>query len=93
MIHFSKPNVFYCFGGGNSYQMFSDLFIFDIETNSWLLPSVQGEGPCARAGHTATKISDNCFIIIGGGDMHFVYNDIFLFNTTLNEWSKLRTAG
>ena len=47
------------FGGGNSQQMFNDIFVFDIETRSWILPSVSGETPSARAGHTATKIDDH----------------------------------
>jgi len=31
------------FGGGNFHQFFNDMFIFDIATKSWLLPSISGE--------------------------------------------------
>jgi hypothetical protein len=73
--------------------MFNDIFIFDIETKSWILPSVSGIPPSARASHTATKIDDFCFCIIGGGDLRFVFNDIHLYNVDSNTWIQIRTAG
>lgn len=57
------------FGGGNSSQMFNDLFIFDISSRTWIMPAVSGDRPNARTNHSATKIDDNSFLIIGGGDM------------------------
>ena len=73
--------------------MFNDLFIFDIESSSWILPSVSGEIPAARASHTATKINEQCFCIIGGGNLNAVFNDVYLFNVENNMWTKIRTAG
>jgi N-acetylneuraminic acid mutarotase len=84
---------FYMFGGGNLHQFFNDLFIFDIETRSWLLPSVSGEAPAPRAGHTATKIDENHFCVIGGGQPTVVFNDIYLFNLANNTWVRVTAAG
>lgn len=61
--------------------MFNDVFVFDMETFSWFMPAVHGTAPCGRAGHTATKLNDKFVLIIAGGDLHFVYNDLYLFNT------------
>lgn len=69
MIYFESKNSLYMFGGGNSSQIFNDLFIFDIATSSWIMPAISGEAPNARANHSATKINENCFLIIGGADL------------------------
>jgi Galactose oxidase, central domain len=62
LVYFPKQGVqgcFYMFGGGNFHQFFNDLFIFDIDSRAWHMPTVQGEAPpAARAGHTATKLDE-----------------------------------
>ncbi len=80
------------FGGGNSHQFFNDLFIFDIDTKSWILPSVSGEIPAPRAGHTTTKIDESHFCVFGGGVPNMVFNDIYLFNILNNNWIKVKAA-
>lgn len=86
LVHFDSNNSMYLFGGGNSDQMFNDLFIFDISTLSWILPSVSGEPPAKRAAHTATKIDEKFFCIFAGGDLMTVHNDTHLFNIENNTW-------
>lgn len=81
------------FGGGNNHQFFNDLFIFDIKTRIWILPSFSGEVPALRAGHTATKVGDSHFCVVGGGVQDYVFNDIFLFNIIKNHWIKVKPAG
>lgn len=94
MVHFAKPNVFYVFGGGNFHQFFNDLFVFDIATRTWFLPSVSGqEPPAPRASHTATKIDESHFCLIGGGEPTSVFNDVYLFNIESNTWIRVNAAG
>ena len=73
--------------------MLNDLFVFDIKSSSWLLVSVSGEMPTVRASHTATKINDHCFCVIGGGNLSAGFNDVYLFNIETYTWSKIKTAG
>ena len=46
LVYFNNSShsggCFYVFGGGNINQFFNDMFVFDIATRSWLLPSVSG---------------------------------------------------
>lgn len=93
LVYFDVNRSFYAFGGGNSHQMFNDLFIFDIDSKSWLMPSVGGEFPSPRAGHSATKIDDKYFCVFGGGDLTTVFNDTFLFNVENNNWIKIKPVG
>lgn len=93
MIYFESNHSLYMFGGGNSSQMFNDLFIFDISTNSWTMPAISGDAPNARTCHAAVKINENSFLIIGGGDLQYVYNDIRMFSIDRNTWSTMRLAG
>jgi hypothetical protein len=70
------------------------MFVFDIATRSWLLPSVSGQPPPApRAGHTATRIDNSHFCVIGGGEPNIVFNDIYLFNIEKNTWIRVNAAG
>ena len=73
--------------------MFNDLFIFDINTLSWILPSVSGEPPTKRAAHTATKIDEKYFCVFAGGDLMTVLNDTHLFNVENNTWIQIKPAG
>jgi N-acetylneuraminic acid mutarotase len=57
------------------------------------LPSVSGESPAPRAGHTATRIDDSHFCIIGGGTPSNVFNDVYLFDISNNNWIKVKAAG
>jgi N-acetylneuraminic acid mutarotase len=82
------------FGGGNFHQFFNDLFSFDIESKTWqLVQGVAGqEPPGPRAGHTATKIDDSHFCVIGGGQERTVFSDIYLFNVDKISWIRVNTA-
>lgn len=97
LVYFPKSGnngCFYMFGGGNFNQFFNDMFIFDIASRSWLLSQVSGEHPPApRAGHSATRIDESHFCVIGGGDSNNVYNDIYLCNIERHCWIKVHAAG
>ena len=40
-----------------------------------------------RAGHTATEISSNQFLVFGGSGGDRFYNDVHIFNVETNLWS------
>ena len=55
---------------------------------------VSGEQPPApRAGHSATRIDDSHFCVIGGGEPRTVFNDIYLFNIDRHAWVRVSAAG
>ena len=93
IVYYESNRSLYVFGGGNSHQMFNDLFIFDIDSKCWLMPCVSGEFPSPRAGHSATKIDEKYFCIFAGGDLRTVFNDTFLFDVEHNNWIKIKPVG
>lgn len=62
------------------------LNIINVASNTWILPSVRGEGPDAREGHSAALIGNQLFIFGGCGkssndsDEEF-YDDLYILNT------------
>lgn len=93
MIYFEQKQQFYMFGGGNNQLCFNDLFVFDLLSKSWLLVSCSGDPPSVRASHSSTKINENCFCIIGGGNFEIGFNDVHLFNMQNLSWTKIKTTG
>ena len=97
LVYFSSlgsSGCLYVFGGGNNNQFFNDMFIFDLATRSWLIPTVSGQSPPApRAGHSTTRIDQSHFCVIGGGEPATVFMDIHLFNVDTNTWIRVNPAG
>lgn len=69
--------------------------------DSWLLDSVSGQlelvdfanSPPPRLGHTASLAGDLMFVIGGRSDPGNVLNDVWVLNTTNNEWKQLQCGG
>ncbi|GMF14207.1 unnamed protein product [Phytophthora lilii] len=89
------------FGGNDSSKSFSAVHVLQkVEKKSsddvwtWLHPTVVGEPPQARTGHSATLLSDGKILIFGGWDPQrddasaptTVFNDAFLLDTQTWEW-------
>ena len=55
----------YLFGGRNDNFPCNTLFVFDTQSYKWSRPSVTGDIPAARDGHSSCVI-DNCMYIFGG---------------------------
>lgn len=65
-----------------SFNMFNVI----VATHTWISPSVRGEGPEAREGHTAALIGKRLFIFGGCGKSsndsdEVYYNDLYILNT------------
>nr|XP_043622298.1 tRNA wybutosine-synthesizing protein 2/3/4 [Erigeron canadensis] len=69
--------------------------------DSWLLDSVSGQlelvvfesTPSPRLGHTASLAGDLMFVIGGRADPENVLNDVWVLNTTTNEWKQAQCSG
>lgn len=62
------------------------MFNVFVATHTWISPSVRGEGPEAREGHTAALIGKRLFIFGGCGKSsndsdEVYYNDLYILNT------------
>ena len=53
-------------GSGVSSTSYNDLYVFDLENNTWRECPVSGEVPTPRAGHTLTGVSKRELILFGG---------------------------
>lgn len=57
-----------------------------IASHTWKCPSVRGEGPEAREGHSATLVGKRLFVFGGCGKSsesndEIYYNDLYILNT------------
>jgi len=99
----SVGNKMYLFGGNNNdesgmYQVLDDFNVLDAETMTWSKPPTTGCKPTARSGHTLTAIGKKLYLFGGGvwnerdGWVH-KYNDLHVFDTETNHWSKPACEG
>lgn len=68
------------------------LHIFNFAEKNWYRPSVSGELPSPRSGHSSTLVEDS-LIIFGGWDMPAVFSDCFALDLTMLEFARLSLAG
>ena len=54
--------------------------IIKKSTVSWSVPEVEGDAPCARAGHSATRLRE-CIVIFGGAADGGALNDTHILST------------
>lgn len=57
-----------------------------VASHTWIRPSVRGEGPEAREGHSATLVGKRLFVFGGCGKSSAIndeiyYNDLYILNT------------
>lgn len=69
-----------------------------IASHTWICPSVRGEGPEAREGHTATLVGKRLFVFGGCGKSSDIndeiyYNDIYVLNTGTVFYTWLSSIG
>lgn len=62
----------------------------------WARPQVEGLGPSARGGHSATLVGSRIFVFGGhrfGGDEAVYFNDCQVLDVDANQWKELRAKG
>eukprot|EP00049_Salpingoeca_infusionum_P015757 m.309164 g.309164 ORF g.309164 m.309164 type:complete len:496 (+) comp15945_c0_seq5:135-1622(+) len=68
------------------------LYCFDLEKRVWFQPSLLGDAPSPRSGHSSTIVGDKV-IIFGGWDAPACHHDVFQFDMTLMESQRLHLSG
>ena len=87
----------YGFGGITDYHeaKCNQLFSYNVSENSWELPSVSGNIPSPRAGHTTFICGDTAFLF--GGMMNdkgqeVALNDLYTLNMKSRIWTRVHTS-
>jgi len=80
----------FVFGGNLADNSQSkEMYQFNTSNYSWSKPKPLGEPPSSRYGHTASVIYDNYILIFGGNHKSNALNDIHVFHTERNTWTKI----
>ncbi|XP_061817050.1 kelch repeat-containing protein [Nerophis lumbriciformis] len=69
------------------------LYIFDPQLSIWYQPVVIGDTPSPRSGHSACVMPEGKIYIFGGWDTPVCYNDMFVLDLGLMEFSAVQTSG
>ena len=81
----------YLFGGWYSGNMFNDLHMFDLTTNTWREIIPRGPLPTVRFGATMNVVhQDQLFVCGGVGSGGVVLSDCWMFDVERNEWKELK---
>lgn len=67
-------------------SLFANVFNIFIASRTWISPSLRGDGPEAREGHTAALVGKRLFVFGGCGNSadnndEIYYNDLYVLNT------------
>ena len=85
----TQINAFFClFGGIANGEYFSDLWLYDIISELWLLSESFGNSPSPRAYHAAASSGD-ALLIWGGEGNSGLTNDAFIYNFLMNNWIEI----
>ncbi|XP_051756373.1 kelch repeat-containing protein isoform X1 [Ctenopharyngodon idella] len=68
------------------------LYIFNPDMAIWYQPIVNGEKPAPRSGHSACVMQGRIFVF-GGWDTPVCFNDMFMLDLGLMEFSAVKTSG
>uniref|UniRef100_A0A8C6UGC7 Kelch repeat-containing protein n=1 Tax=Neogobius melanostomus TaxID=47308 RepID=A0A8C6UGC7_9GOBI len=69
------------------------LYIFDPQLSIWYQPIVTGEKPPPRSGHSACLMQERKIYVFGGWDTPVCYNDMYMLDLGLMEFSAVKTCG
>ncbi|XP_060844195.1 kelch domain-containing protein 3 [Rhopalosiphum padi] len=84
----------YLWGGRNDNEVCNTLYCFNTITLKWTKPTVYGNVPVPRDGHSACIIQ-NCMYIFGGFQEHpsLFASDLYMLNFHSMVWSIVKTKG
>lgn len=86
----------YVFGGYDGQKNHNELYIFDLQSMEWRQPSVGGQKPSGRNGHSATLLAGGAQILILGGWLGngpLAAGDMHLLNLEPLKWVPPRFTG
>uniref|UniRef100_A0A0A9CZM9 Acyl-CoA-binding domain-containing protein n=1 Tax=Arundo donax TaxID=35708 RepID=A0A0A9CZM9_ARUDO len=82
------------FGGeDNKRRLLNDLHILDLETMMWEEVKTEKGGPAPRYDHSAAVYADHYLLIFGGSSHSACFNDLYLLDLQILEWSQPDTQG
>ncbi|KAL0486018.1 actin-fragmin kinase [Acrasis kona] len=89
-----KENL-YLFGGSDDELLYDELFTFNPSTSTWSpieKNSQDATWPSPRDNHSAVVIND-CMYVFGGTDNETSLDELWKYEFSTNEWTKLTAKG
>jgi len=82
----------YLFGGWNGRKALNDIFLFNIETNTWTEPEISGIKPGFRNNHATCTLGKYMYLH-GGHNGDTWLDDLYIFDSVNLVWNKINTIG
>jgi hypothetical protein len=84
----------YLFGGRDGGTILDDLWVFDLDSDSWTRLAPEGQKPPARFGHEAVWVDGVGVVIFAGqaGPTTF-FDDLWAYDPDANRWRRLPGDG
>lgn len=87
-----KVIVFGGFGGMGRHARRNNTLLLDPLHGTLKVVNAEGT-PSPRLGHTSSMVGDLMFVLGGRADPEKILNDVWVLNTTKNEWRLLECTG
>ncbi|CAG8444880.1 2570_t:CDS:2 [Funneliformis caledonium] len=78
------------YGGSDGHECFGDVYMLDLDENTWIPVSV--ETSCPRLSHTATQVGSYLFVVCGHDGTRYTA-EVLLLNLVTMEWESRRVYG
>jgi N-acetylneuraminic acid mutarotase len=82
-----------CFGGEGKVTNALNVMVLDTEIMLWYPPTVTGDAPSNRSGHTATRLDSNLVVVFGGVKGRKWLNTVHVLDCTVWKWITVKVAG
>lgn len=82
-----------CFGGEGRIPNDCHVMVLDTEIMLWYPPTVTGDAPSSRSGHTATRLDSNLVVVFGGVKGRKWLNTVHVLDCTVWKWIAVKVAG
>ncbi|OAY32996.1 nitrile-specifier protein 5 [Manihot esculenta] len=84
----------YAFGGEFTPRVPVDnnLYVFDLQTQTWSIPVVTGDIPPPRVGVTMAAVGKTIYVFGGRDATHKELNELYSFDTFSNKWTLLSAS-
>lgn len=70
----------------------NQLYVFDLETQSWSVADASGDTPPPRVGVTMAAVGDTIYVFGGRDGEHKELNELYSFDTKTNKWALISSG-